>query len=246
MEPRTPQKVTCIGRAPSFGPRHRGFQDWKEYKESALPVSSFSALSCGPRTAEEPASEMTKENFPQWRAMAGHGGLSRFAWFPRSAKTGLKNSNRPQATSRKLKAKKGRICLQVPLPLGGIGISSFDKLRTGSAGLPAAEAASRPQIGSSCAPRNLSAITVASLMRQRVTAFPLHLVTGWSLWTDLFSTQGAVAKWLAAQQLNVAGRSSVADFATHLGTVWTVWTLWTVWTVFLNPVRRTFNYPQIR
>jgi hypothetical protein len=47
------------------------------------------------------------------------------------------------ATGRKLKAKKGRICLQIPLPLGGIEISSR------CAGLPAAAAASRPQSGSS-------------------------------------------------------------------------------------------------
>jgi hypothetical protein len=76
----------------------------------------------------------------------------------------------------------------------------------------------------SCAPRNLSAVTVASLMLQRVTAFPLHLGTVWSSWTDLFSTQWPVAKWLAAQQLNVAWRSSVADCATSLGTGWSLWT----------------------
>jgi hypothetical protein len=40
--------------------------------------------------------------------------------------------NKLQATSRKVKAKEGRICLQGALPLGGIGISSR------CAGLPAA------------------------------------------------------------------------------------------------------------
>jgi hypothetical protein len=43
-----------------------------------------------------------------------------------------------------------------------------------------------------------------------------------------------VAKWLAAQQLNVAWRSSVADFATHLGTGWSLWTGWTLWSLWTD------------
>jgi len=150
-----------------------------------------------------------------------------------SAKSGLKKqrqaaSNKPQAKSKKwahlsagpstawrdrdfaplcgLRTTIGMVLSS--LPLSGIS-SQIPHWRSGfHLRAPGRRAASRPQIGSSGAPRNLSAVTVASLMLQRVTAFRLHRGTGWSLWTGLFSTQWPVAKCQRHSNLALLGEAA--------------------------------------
>jgi hypothetical protein len=81
--------------------------------------------------------------------------------------------------------------------------------------------------------------TMASLMLQRVTAFPLHLCTVWSSWTDFFSRSVVSGQWPLASVTEDAKARRIEVFSPEctLWTLWTVrslWSLWTLWTVFFK------------
>jgi hypothetical protein len=135
-------KNTCLYHVP-VGAELRKFQGGSQFPD---PSSQFSVvrregswwlaftLQISHGGSRRLAREKNKKRSPEagcrgmWRDMAG--------WTPATSNkperqlsalgrrlSAKHTGNKLQATSRKLKAKKGRICLQVPLPLGGIGIS---------------------------------------------------------------------------------------------------------------------------
>ena len=145
-----------------------------------------------------------------------------------SAKSGLKKQQQAASKKPQAKSKKGVHLSAGPSP------AWRDRDFVRLCGLPATIGivlSSRFSV-LSCAPRNLSAVTVASLMLQRVTAFPLHLGTVWSLWTGFFqpgTQQGRRDRTLfvpcICQPSAASCRSRVAAFPPPLCTVWSVWTV---------------------